>query len=141
MIELAEFHPEEIDEAIEGLDGLRDIIAPVLRRINGDGMGEQDVQQFIRCLTLAKHALIAMGDFLEGKMAPEPLNSPLTLEQLREMDGEAVWISYFAGGPNVCMLVDAKHDVCRDAHGGFAVFENLGRTWLAYRRRPEEAPA
>lgn len=62
---------------------------------------------------------------------------PLTLEELREMDGEPVWISYFAGGPNVCMLVDAKHDVCRDAHGGFAVFENLGRTWIAYRRRPE----
>lgn len=64
-------------------------------------------------------------------------NPPLTLEELREMDGEPVWISYFAGGPNVCMLVDVKHDVCRDAHGGFAVFENLGRTWLAYRRRPD----
>lgn len=121
------------------MDGLRDIIAPVLRRINGDGMGEQDVQQFVRCLTLAKHALIAMGSFLEREMVPEPLSSPLTLEQLREMDGEPVWISYFAGGPDVCMLVDAKHDVCRDAHGGFAVFENYGKTWLACRRKPEEA--
>ena len=65
-------------------------------------------------------------------------NDPLTLEELREMDGEPVWISYFAGGSAVCMLVDAKHDVCRDAHGGFAVFENLGNTWMAYRRRPEE---
>ena len=69
-----------------------------------------------------------------------PPNNPLTLEELREMDGEPVWISYFAGGPIVCMLVDAKHDVCRDVHGGFAVFENLGRIWIAYRRRPEEAP-
>lgn len=71
---------------------------------------------------------------------PLPPNDPLTLEELREMDGEPVWISYFAGGPNVCMLVDAKHDVCRDAHGGFAVFENLGRTWIAYRRK-SKAPA
>lgn len=68
-------------------------------------------------------------------------NDPLTLEQLREMDGEPVWISYFAGGPNICMLVDAKHDVCRDAHGGFAVFENYGKTWLAYRGKPKEASA
>lgn len=64
-------------------------------------------------------------------------NDPLTPEQLQEMDGRPIWISYFAGGPDVCMLVDAKHNVCRDAHGGFAVFENLGRTWIAYRRRPE----
>lgn len=69
---------------------------------------------------------------------PLPPNDPLTLKQLREMGGEPVWISYFAGGQNVCMLVDAKHDVCRDAHGGFAVFENLGRTWIAYHRKPEE---
>lgn len=65
------------------------------------------------------------------------LNDPLALDELREMDGEPVWISHFAGGPNVCMLVDAKYDVCRDAHGGFAVFENCGKTWLAYRRKPD----
>lgn len=88
MIEIAEFRPEEIDEAIEGLDGLQGIIAPFLRNVNKDGMGEQDVQQFVRHLTLAKHALIAMGDFLEGKMKP---NTPLTLDELREMNGEPVW--------------------------------------------------
>ena len=62
-------------------------------------------------------------------IAPPP-NDQLTLEQLREMDGELVWLSYFAGGPSVCMLVDAEHRVCRGACG-FAVFENLGRTWHA----------
>lgn len=68
MIELAKFRPEEINEAIEGMDELRDILAPLLRHINWDDMGEQDAQQCIRQLTLAKHALIAMGDFLEEKM-------------------------------------------------------------------------
>lgn len=139
MIELAKFQPEEIDEAIEGLDGLRDIIAPVLRRINGDGMGEQDVQQFIRQLTLAKHALIAMGGFLETgmKMVQASSNAPLTLEELREMDGEPVWIIPMrgSGGFETWMLVDAKYELCREAHGEMAVFENCGKTWLAYRRR------
>ena len=68
MIEIAEFSPNEIDEAIEGLDGLQGIIAPFLRSVNEDGMGEQDVQQFVRHITLAKHALIAMSDFLESKI-------------------------------------------------------------------------
>lgn len=81
MLEIVEFKPEEIDEAIEGLDGLRAIIAPVLREINCDGMGEQDVQQFVRHLTLAKHALVAMGDLLEEKMAPNVL---LNKEQVKE---------------------------------------------------------
>lgn len=94
MIEIAEFRPEEIDEAIEGLDGLQGIIAPFLRSVNKDGMGEQDVQQFVRHLTLAKHALIAMGDFLEGKMSEkEPPNTPLTLEELREICGKPVYIA------------------------------------------------
>lgn len=88
MIEIAEFKPEDINEAIEGLDGLRDLIAPVLRSANKDGMGEQDVQQFVRHLTLAKHALIAMGDSMEGQMTP---NEQLTTEELWEMDGCPVW--------------------------------------------------
>lgn len=94
MTEIVKFRPEEIDEAIEGLDGLRDIIAPVLRHINGDGMGEQDAQQFIRQLTLAKHALIAMGGFLEAemKMVQASSNDPLDEEQLREMEGDPVYL-------------------------------------------------
>ena len=36
------------------------------------------------------------------------------------------------------MLVDIEYELCREAHGEMAVFENCGKTWLAYRRRPEE---
>lgn len=68
MLEIAAFKPEDIDQAIEGLDGLQAIIVPVLRQINHEGVGEQDIQDFLRHITLAKHALIAMGDFLESKM-------------------------------------------------------------------------
>lgn len=145
VIEIVKFRPEEIDEAIEGLDGLRDIIAPVLRRINGNGMGEQDAQQFIRQLTLAKHALIAMGGFLEGKMAPEPLSSPLTLEQLREMDGNPVWVEMFVKGfeshwaivhgeyiSDGRFVTDKERCLLSVRNGGY------GEAWLAYDRRPEE---
>ena len=74
---------------------------------------------------------------LEELTAP-PSNAPLTLEELREMDGEPVWIVSIDGRNNPCwMLVDVRYELCREAHGGMTVFENLGKTWLAYRRRPE----
>lgn len=65
---------------------------------------------------------------------------PLTLEELRGMDGEPVWIVPMRGSGGFCtwMLVDAEYELCREAHGEMAVFENCGKTWLAYRRKPEE---
>jgi len=64
-VEVVRFTPEEIDEAIEGLDGLQEIIVPILRKANVEGMAEQDIRQFKRHIMMAKHALIAMGKFLE----------------------------------------------------------------------------
>lgn len=64
-------------------------------------------------------------------------NDPLTLEELREMDGEPVCVAPVDGGPYAWMLVDVKYEVCREAHGGLAAFENCGKTWLAYRHKPE----
>ena len=69
---------------------------------------------------------------------PLPPNLPLTLEQLREMDGEPVWICHpLDKRSGAWALVDLKFDMCRVAGGGITVFENLGKTWLAYRHRPE----
>lgn len=67
-----------------------------------------------------------------------PPNPPLTLEEIREMDGEPVWIAKMDGSGGAWMLVDAEYELCREAHGEMAVFENCGKTWFAYRRRPEE---
>lgn len=73
-----------------------------------------------------------------GLLAAPPPNDPLTLEELREMDGEPVWITKMDGDGGVWMLVDAEYELCREAHGEMAVFENCSKTWLAYRRKPEE---
>ena len=76
----------------------------------------------------------------DGRLVVLPPNDPLTLDELREMDGEPVWIIPMrgSGGFRTWMLVDAEYELCREAHGEMAVFENCGKTWLAYRRRPEE---
>lgn len=70
----------------------------------------------------------------------EPSSEPLPLEELRGMDGEPVWIVPMRGSGGFCtwMLVDAEYELCREAHGEMAVFENCGKTWLAYRRRLED---
>lgn len=69
---------------------------------------------------------------------PEPPNDPLTLEQLREMDGEAVWICDPDGSDGMWALVDLEYELCRTAKGGIAIFDTYGKTWLAYRRKLEE---
>lgn len=65
-------------------------------------------------------------------------NPPLTLDELREMDGETVYTAPVDGGPYTWMLVDTEYEVLRGAHGEIAVFENWSKTWIAYRRKPEE---
>lgn len=73
------------------------------------------------------------------RAAPE--NKALTLDELREMDGEPVWVSVEDGaygewtivaiGTNTRLLkavgLNEAYDEC-----------NYGKTWLAYRRKPKE---
>ena len=66
MLEICAFKPTEIKEAIEGLDGLQKIIVPILMR--SSNMPEQDAQQFVRHIMLAKHTLLAMGNYLESQL-------------------------------------------------------------------------
>ena len=68
-------------------------------------------------------------------------NEPLTLEQLREMDGEPVWIVDVGPhkwyGPGWA-IVDRDNCLVRTVKNWNAVFfESYGERWLAYRRPPE----
>ena len=71
-------------------------------------------------------------------MAVLPANEPLTLEELRGMDGEPVWVE-FPKCPEASgwMLISAGRHCVYDGLLGDCDFENCGKTWLAYRRRPE----
>lgn len=77
-----------------------------------------------------------------------PVNAPLTLEQLREMDGEPVWISpvkengkVFARwmlvsgyNPNKDIYLFAPSSNITQGYDG----KSYGKTWLAYPRKSEE---
>lgn len=69
----------------------------------------------------------------------EAPNGPLTLDELRQMDREPVWVE-FPKCPEATgwMLVDVtRHCVYNGLLGDFD-FGNCGKTWLAYRGKPEE---
>ena len=78
-------------------------------------------------------------------------NEPLTLEELREMDGHPVWVKQLKG-LSVCdtdwavvefrLEPDVKHDKIRVWWPGSEdedtpSEDDYGKTWLAYRRPPE----
>lgn len=75
-----------------------------------------------------------------------PLNDPLTLEELWEMDGEPVWTEALDGGVSRWAFADCGCELVRffKTRQGVACeviarhFKTYGKTWLAYRRKPEE---
>lgn len=77
-----------------------------------------------------------------------PPNEPLTIEQLREMDGETVWCKWLLpedraieqGKWFIVISGDkAGLEIKRPAEYGchFCKIDDYGKTWLAYRRPPE----
>lgn len=71
----------------------------------------------------------------------QPANDPLTLEQLREMHGQPVWVVPNRGIAK-WYLVDVANDCCSTCDMDVVDFELYGPKdksygWLAYRRKPE----
>ena len=78
----------------------------------------------------------------EAPTITPPLNDPLSLEELREMNGEPVWIV----GVSSINNFKGHWDIC-NLGGDLPAFPYCGEnpdislygiTWIAYRRKPEE---
>lgn len=67
---------------------------------------------------------------------------PLTLEELRKMDGKPVWCKYIGDTtfPDQWMVVNAKMGKCGNAEWELPFEDNpdnaYGKTWLAYATEP-----
>ncbi len=83
---------------------------------------------------------------LKKEVAPPP-NDPLTMEELRKMDGAPVWL-VGANDTEIGMNGYASVEFRYTGHPMVFWFgnevemeppeENYGKTWLVYRRKPEE---
>ena len=83
---------------------------------------------------------------VESKLKVVESNAPLTLAELREMGGEPVWIKLF--DPDEAFLVLRNEWVDTRNPEPMILFHmrwyshaDYGKTWLAYRRKPEEDSA
>lgn len=65
-------------------------------------------------------------------------NTPLTLDELRKMDGEPVWVQS-PGVPEYgrWAIVEGVGENCLFLRDDFTCHD-YGKTWLAYRHKPEE---
>ena len=65
-------------------------------------------------------------------------NAPLTLDELRQMDGEPVWVQS-PGVPEYgrWAIVEGVGENCLFLRDDFTCHD-YGKTWLAYRQKPEE---
>ena len=83
-------------------------------------------------LDMAVKALEDVTDKNVGK------NEPLTLDELRKMDGEPVWVQP-PGVPEYgrWAIVEGVGENCLFLHDDFTCHD-YGKTWLAYRQKPEE---
>lgn len=112
----------------------------------------QNCQAYIRCLNCKAeiHSDGRISDIHKLKQRifklwnrrPSPSTAPLTLDELRKMDGEPVWVVPNKGVPK-WYLVDVANDACETCDMDVVDFElygpeNKSYGWLAYRRKSED---
>ena len=98
--------------------------------------GEKNAQKRIDALNMAISALRQQEHFREVTKKVEPL----TLDELRQMDGEPVY----------CVEITGREEWLFRRDGGFAdmygeftsddfmVWDNYGKLWWCYRQKPDE---
>ena len=64
-----------------------------------------------------------------------PPNDPLTLEELREMNGEPVWVECLGSKDYSVWAIVCLNGI--QTKYFYADFDYYGDEWLAYRRKPE----
>ena len=103
--------------------------------------GAKNAQKRIDALNMAISALRQQEHFREVTKKVEPL----TLDELRQMDGEPVWCEiYIKGQPSFYGIVHGETVTGfisgddKPANLAITNFGAYGLAWLAYRQKPEE---
>lgn len=86
----------------------------------------------LKCTALMEEGMCSHGGLccLYESQRTIKENQPLTLDELRQMDGEPVWLVNQNGGRWVIMSGVYLWDSRKNA--------DYGKTWMAYRQKPEE---
>ena len=123
------------EEAIEYWEGLRKTFSSQLEK-EENHFGRMHLQTTIDALDMAISALRQQEHFREVTKKVEPL----TLDELRQMDGEPVYSVEITGREEWLFRRDGGF---ADMYGEFTsddfmVWDNYGKLWWCYRQKPEE---
>ena len=142
LAEIKEFDGILADRVIELLQAEKDgrlVILPDAKYTDADG--EKALQKAMwTCGNTNNPVTRYTADAIAEKLCREARdkNPPLTLDELREMDGEPVWVvplnDFYILPANYLVNAYAEQIVV-DKFGAYLDFEDYGKTWLAYRRR------
>ena len=136
------------EEAIEYWEGLRKSFSSQLEK-EENHFGRMHLQTTIDALDMAISTL-RQQEQLDKVSQGSSQDKPLTLDELRKMDGEPVWTvttGISSSGrwelctcETVCACPLHKVLRCVTADGEVTDYDldTYGKTWLAYRQKPEE---
>ena len=107
-------------------------------------MTREEAIEAIKCnwpdsrYTILREALDMAVSALRQQERFGEANKTLTLDELRKMDGEPVWVQS-PGVPEYgrWAIVEGVGENCLFLHDDFTCHD-YGKTWLAYRHKPEE---
>jgi hypothetical protein len=71
-------------------------------------------------------------------VSEQPDNKPLTLDELRGMDGEPVWLVHDGLGLWAILRSAVAGPCATSVYNVRYYFKDYGKTWLAYHRKPKE---
>ena len=95
------------------------------------------------CITTVRNAADQFEKMREeiSTLRAQPANEPLTLEQLREMDGEPVWVTHKDGSGGRWGIVNSYKGtgMCADLDSYTAYWFDGWCGTIAYRRKPERS--
>ena len=145
LAEIKEFEGVSIDRMIELTQAEKDgrlVVLPDAKYTDADG--EKALQTAMwTCGNTNNPVTRYTADAIAEKLCREARdkNPPLTLEELQGMDGEPVWVvplNDFEILPANYLVNAYAEQIVVDKFGAYLDFEDYGKTWLAYRRKPGE---
>lgn len=104
--------------------------------IDSSGWTDEEVESIKTMLHECSATVQIPVNILSGGFVDSNKMVPLTLEQLREMDGQPVWIVRLEDKLGWWAIVRLRNDRANTDYGAYFMLSDYGKTWIAYTYPP-----
>ncbi len=117
-------------------------IEEAIRSINYGLKMETTDAPFVRQMTIVRTDALQVALAVLRTQQERERNEPLTLDELRNMDGEPVYVVVlYAKTAWWAVVRTVTSEKLTTDYGGWFDMTEYGKTWLAYRHKPKEEMA